>query len=206
MSKNTRNRILLTAVAALMMVAVAVGGTLAWLQDNTDPVVNTFTPSTIGVELEETKQWNGTDLGTDDWEAKFIPGVNLTKDPTVTVTTDVDAYVYVMVKVEGAWPTAGVSYEIADGWTALGDAYPNIYYRETSVNAEYPVLKNNTITVADTMTEDDMSNMYTDGVAQETTMTLQAWVMQKVSGVDADGNYTNFNAQEAFDKLGVTLN
>lgn len=45
MSKNTRNRILLTAVAALLLVAVAVGGTVAYLNATSNAVVNTFTPS-----------------------------------------------------------------------------------------------------------------------------------------------------------------
>ena len=53
MSKNTRTRILLTAVAALLLVAMTVGGTLAWLQDTSDTVENTFTASNIDVELDE---------------------------------------------------------------------------------------------------------------------------------------------------------
>lgn len=200
MSKNTRTRILLTAVAALLLVVVSVGGTLAWLQDKTETVTNTFKPSTIGIELDENKQWDGTDLGEDDWEAQFIPGVDLTKDPVVSVTTDVEAYVFVKVEVTGAWPDKA-TWTMAEGWTALDETkYPGVYYRETAVNAEYHVIAGDIITVSDKMTQADMTAMYKDNVAQDTTMTIQAWVIQKANGVDAtsESGYSYFELEDAY--------
>lgn len=45
----------LVAVLALVLVlTVAVGGTVAWLSKGTDPVVNTFTMGTVGPEINET--------------------------------------------------------------------------------------------------------------------------------------------------------
>lgn len=154
MSKNTRNRILLTALAALLLVVVAVGGTMAYLKASTVTVTNTFTSSKVGVTLTET---TGSTY-------QVIPGVNITKDPKVTVDADVEAYVFVKVEKTGTWPT-GVTYDIADGWTqhtANNDIY--IYYRVYNPDAtpaqakEFAVIKNNTITVPSTLTNADLQS------------------------------------------------
>lgn len=90
MSKNTRTRILLTAVAALLLVTMAVGGTLAWLVDETTPVTNTFTPADIDIELGETTPTS----------YKLVPGTVYNKNPKVTVKADTDVEIYLFVKVE----------------------------------------------------------------------------------------------------------
>lgn len=97
MSKNTRNRILLTAVAALLLVAVTVGGTMAYLQATSGPVVNTFTPSDISVELTEEGAVDG------EQSFQFIPSQHLDKEPVVSAESNVDYYVFVEVTVEN-WP------------------------------------------------------------------------------------------------------
>lgn len=50
--KNMK-KILVLALAALLLVAVSVAGTVAYLTAKTDPVTNTFKPSTLSVTLSE---------------------------------------------------------------------------------------------------------------------------------------------------------
>lgn len=75
---------------ALTLVLVGViGGTVAWLTDTTESVVNTFTDSDIDITLEET---TGEDY-------KMVPGYTISKDPQVTVETSSEKC-YLFVKLE----------------------------------------------------------------------------------------------------------
>ena len=120
----------LSALAVVLVLCCAVGGTLAWLTQKTDAVVNTFTVGDINITLTETER-----------EYKMVPGNTIDKDPTVTVQAGSEAC-WLFVKVEGTnWShfpdangTAKVSYSVAGGtndWKAL-DNYPGVYYREVS--------------------------------------------------------------------------
>ena len=135
-------------LACVMALGVAVGGTLAWLTATDEPVVNTFTPSTIKIELKETPNKDSDKDNVDDtWEKKMVPGDTLVKDPTVTVLAGSEAC-WLFIKVE---ETGGVvNYTKADGtsattkwddfltyqvitgdgeWTAV-DGHEGYYYRK----------------------------------------------------------------------------
>ena len=77
-------------MAMVMLFAVTTAGTLAWLKDDTDPVVNTFTVGDINIELKEhnynpeTKQLTDEEV-TSESDYKIIPGTDLPKDPFVRV-------------------------------------------------------------------------------------------------------------------------
>ncbi len=109
---------LLLAIAIVVVGAVA--GTVAWLTDQTPSVTNTFTTSDINIELKETKN-----------NFQMIPGWNIEKDPKVTVKAGSEAC-YLFVKLEkSANFDDFMTYEMADGWTALpGNA--GVYYREVA--------------------------------------------------------------------------
>ena len=93
---------------ALIVIGIA-GGTLAWLTAKTNTVVNTFTTSDIEITLAES---------TGD-TYKMVPGFTIAKDPKVTVLEGSEKC-YLFVKLEkSANFDAFLSYEIADGWTAL---------------------------------------------------------------------------------------
>ena len=97
-------------LAAVLLVGVSIGGTLAWLQATTQEVENTFTDSDIGVTLEETTT-----------EYKMIPGHYIEKNPKVTVTADSEAC-WLFVKItESTNPDldAYISYAIATGWKTV---------------------------------------------------------------------------------------
>lgn len=186
---NRRSVSMKTFVAMLALVLVigcAVGGTVAWLTAQTGPVVNTFTYGDIDIELTETKPENQ--------QAKIIPGVDIEKDPKVTVKANSEAcYLFVKVEQTGNFVDGKVSYSIADGWTAL-EGENGVYYREvaaTTADMDFYVLKNNKITVSDKLTKGDIQNL--SGANKTPKLTFTAYAVQKDGIVDADTAWTKAN-------------
>ena len=162
------------AVLALVLVlGCALGGTVAWLVAKSDPVVNTFTYGDININLEET---TGSSY-------KIIPGVDIAKDPKVTVEADSEAcWLFVKVEETGTFVDGKVTYSVADGWTAL-TGQPGVYYREVgAVNADtdFYVLKDNVVKVSDTLTKEDIKDITT-----RPTLTFTAYAVQKDGIADA---------------------
>lgn len=180
--RSFRGLVLVLALA--LIVGVAGGATFAWLTATSGPVTNTFTYGDINIELKET---------TGD-SYKIIPGVDIAKNPKVTVKAGSEAC-WLFVKVdEENWPEftdgAGenavrkVKYDIADGWTkGDGTNIPaNVYYREVAAKdaaQEFPVLKDNKITVSDTLTKIDIKDISTTTPK----LSITAYAIQK-DGMD----------------------
>ncbi|MGN0754856.1 MAG: hypothetical protein ACI4ME_10390 [Aristaeellaceae bacterium] len=187
--KNTK-RILLAAVAALLLVAVSVGGTMAWLVANTDSVVNTFTPSDITITLAET---TGTSY-------KMVPGATITKDPLVTVKANSEKC-YLFVKVEKSTNFgAFMTYEMAAGWTEL-TGVSGVYYRvvdASTADQEFGVINNNTVTVKDAVTK-EMMHPTTDTFSNPT-LTITAYASQYMKN-----NTESFTAAEAWTNAQPTV-
>lgn len=154
---------------ALALVLVgAIGGTLAWLTDSSDKVVNTFTGSDIDITLTETKK-----------DFKMVPGYTISKDPKVTVEAGSEKC-YLFVKLEkSANFDSFLTYEIADGWTALSGA-DGVYYRTVDAsNADqgFAVLKDDQVTVKDSVTK-EMMNGLTEAANNYPTLTVTAYASQ----------------------------
>ena len=93
--RSVSSRTFIAMLALVLVIGCAVGGTVAWLVSSTDPVVNTFTYGDINITLGET---TGNDY-------KIIPGVNIDKNPKVTVKGGSEAcWLFVKVEEEN-WPT-----------------------------------------------------------------------------------------------------
>lgn len=193
--RNVSNKTVAILLALVLAIGCAVGGTLAWLISQTDPVVNTFTYGNINIDLYE-HEYNASEsnLGknkvTKVDNYKIIPGVDLPKDPTVEVKANSEAcWLFVKVKEEN-WPTftdadktKKVSYHIADGWAAL-DSQPGVYYRQVDADdkaQEFPVLKDNTVTVRDTLTKDEVDQLK----GKKPTLTFTAYAVQRDGIEDA---------------------
>ena len=200
-------------LAVALLIGCGIGGTIAWLTDTSDDVVNTFTVGDVEVGLEET---TGT-------EYKMIPGWTIDKDPEAWVTADSeDCYLFIKVvedKGVVTYTPAGsktpvttkwsdfLSYEIADGWTKLTSASTGgtaVYYRIFEANleageesngnvkgTEYPILKNDKVSVNPDVTKEMM-----DAVTEDTrpTLTFTAYAVQ----LD-NTNTTEFTAEAAWD-------
>lgn len=158
--KGVSTKVFLSLLALVLVVGCAVGGTIAWLTATTEPVVNTFTYGKIKIELAET---TGNAY-------KIIPGVNISKDPKVTVKADSEAcWLFVKVAEEGTFVANRVTYSIEDGWTALDATnHPGVYYREVNAvtaNTDFYVLAGDTtyphgvVTVSENLTKEDIKGL-----------------------------------------------
>lgn len=197
-----RMRKYLIVVACIALVAgLAIGGTVAWLVDDSEEVTNTFTSSNVNVDLQETVKG----------PFQIVPSVDLKKDPAVTVKeTDVASFVFVTVT-----PTADWKFNSPRTFTAIGgevscsvDEYWNylpteddvyVYYKALPANspingqAVLAALSNSdvggaTIDVADTITLAEMQAWAKE--AQPSTMTFKAYIIQQAG----------FNGTEEADK------
>ncbi len=172
-------------LALLIAVAGVTGGTVAWLMDSTEEVVNTFTTSDIDIELAETTK-----------DFKMIPGWTIKKDPVVTVKADSEAcYVFIKLEKSDNYDTFLDNYAVADGWTAL-DGVAGVYYRTVAASAAdqpFHVLKADQVTVKGTVTKADM-NALTE--ATYPTLTVTAYACQQMKNND-----TSFTAAEAWGNI-----
>ena len=162
------------AVLALVLVlGCALGGTVAWLVAESGPVTNTFTYGDINIALTET---TGEDY-------KIIPGVDIAKDPKVTLKANSEAcWLFVKVEEVGTFVADKVTYSVADGWTAL-TGQPGVYYREVgavTADTDFYVLKDNVVKVSDTLTKEDIKDIPTGP-----TLTFTAYAVQKDGIADA---------------------
>lgn len=189
--RSVSSKTFVVMLALVLALGCAVGGTIAWLTANTDPVVNTFTYGNINIELTETTGEN----------YKIIPGKNIAKDPKVTVKANSeDCYLFVKVVEDGTFVANKVTYTIrADGWTkGDGTNIPtDVYYRvvpaATTDTAFYMLTgdaanPNGVVTVKDTLTKDDIKNI------TNPTLTFTAYAVQKDGIADAAAAWAKIGA------------
>lgn len=177
--RSVSSKMFVMMLALVLVFGCAVGGTIAWLTATSATVENTFTYGDINIELTETKP-----IGQ---EAKIIPGVNIDKDPKVTVKAGSEAcWLFVKVK-ETDWPefkeadgTRKISYNIANDWT-LVPGETGVYYRTidtmTTVDTDYAILKDNKVTVSENLLKTEVSTLATAGAQFKLTFT--AYAVQK---------------------------
>lgn len=168
-----KKKTLALVLALTLLVAGVVGGTLAWLTDQTAEVKNTFTVGDINIGLTET---------TADY--KMVPGNTIAKDPTVTVKANSEAC-WLFVKVTESTDLKDfITYAIAEGWTAL-PGVDGVYYREVPVSAAdqtFSVLAGDAVTVKIDVTRTMLETAKTDAP----TLTFKAYAIQKDHFATAD--------------------
>jgi len=145
-----KKKIALMATSLVLVVAMAVGGTLAYLTSTTDTVTNTFAVGEVAITLDEAKvdtlgnkvdsegniDANSTVRVTEN-SYQLFPGHTYTKDPTIHVGDDSqDCWLFVRVTND----IAGIEAEttIADQMTAKGW---NLVTGETNVYAYNAIAK-----------------------------------------------------------------
>ena len=190
-----RKKLLITIACLSVILCALVTGTIAWLTDNTQSIVNEFTPSDIDVELVETK-----------FEKKMVPGKTMDKTATVTVTNDIACYVFIKVD-ESAVLDTYIAYSVDDTiWTPVS-GQTGVYYKaiETTGTASFTVLGAgsetingvgcswgaNKVLVKPTVTKQQMQDLNVAGAVQPT-LTFTAYVCQMENGD------TNFTPAEAW--------
>lgn len=181
-------------LAVLMIVVASVAGTIAWLQDKTAAVTNTFIPTTLDISLKESPINIAAD-GTVTYGAPAegqnntyptIPGTEYKKDPIVSVAANSEEC-YLFVKFEETGSPANY-YEYtsmlttANGWTSLEDV-ENVWYRtveEKNTVQEFHLLANDKITVKTDVTTDNM------GAAAAAKLEWTAYAIQ-TANIEAEG-------------------
>ena len=172
-------KILAMILAVVLLMTATIAGTIAWLKDDTTPVVNTFTSSDVDIDLGET---TGS-------EYKMVPGATIIKDPVVTVQEGSEAC-YVFVKIDESTDAKFsdyMEYTVADGWVEVPDN-AGVYYRvvsESDDNQEFSVLADNQITVKAGVTKSMMESLNEDNYP---TLTFTAYAIQSANLVDDNGD------------------
>ena len=174
---------------ALVVIGSSVSGTVAWLVSKPESTVSTFTLGDINITLAE------SDFGS---QPKIIPGVDIKRDPKVTVMANSEAC-WLFVKVEERnWPdfeeengTRKVSYSVNNGWNVLTNN-PGVYFREVSAEdaqkgIDYTVLAGNescpsgVIKVSQELTKEEINSIRSS--EKQPSLTFTAYAVQR-AGID----------------------
>lgn len=165
-----------------MVLCTVAGATLAYLFVKSETVKNTFTPTDITLELEET---TGNTY-------QMIPGVELDKNPKVTASASEGVAYYVYVKIEETADFATyMEYSVASTWSPLVDANNDgiadngVYYKGMAAGEKLEgvsVLAGDKVTVKSDVTKAMMDTL-TSG--SEPKLTITAYAIQQAGFDDA---------------------
>lgn len=189
---------LTTVLAIVLVVALSVAGTYAYLTAQTNQVKNTFTAAGLASEfsLDESRAHQQPD-GSYTLDAadrvqentySVVPKVNLAKDPTVHVMLEKNVGAYVFLAVDNNLGD-GLTATIDDTqWTALNKTYTangaewTIYYKQlagsaTPAQVDINVLAGQQIVVGDTVAADCGNIVFNAYLTQSAgfTSALDAW-------------------------------
>ena len=213
MQKTVSVKLLAVFMTMILVVGGVIGGTVAWLIAETNPVVNTFTFGDISIELEETKvdidgnPVDGDDedtdpdkiTGADDQnEYKLIPGVEYLKDPTVTVEAESEkCWLFVTVTeniafvegaVEGSFETY-LTYAVdTEVWKALTpkENGTQVYYTVVEYDAENDQIFN-VLKDKKVSVSEDLTKEQIEILDGNPTLTFQAYAVQYSGFEPAEG-------------------
>lgn len=172
---------LLTLCAALLLVSMTVGATVAYLTSTTNVVKNTFSVGNVKITLDEAKvNLDGTYVTdatnrTDENEYKLMPGHTYIKDPTVHVdASSEEAWLFVKITNDIATieDTTTIADQMAANWTLVSDT-DNVYAYNTTVTGG-----ENIVVFEGFKIKDDVENEALAGFNGKT-ITVQAYAVQK---------------------------
>lgn len=179
-------------LALMITLGAALGGTIAYLMDKTDPVVNTFTYGDINITLTETDTQKDDDDDPNTNQYEMMPGETLIKDPKVTVKKgSKDNWLFVKLEKSDNFDEF-MTYEMADGWILLQDAQGNavegVYYmevQETDVadkDKEFGVILDNEVSVKADVTKEQLNALENTTPPDYPVLSITAYAVQR----DAD--------------------
>ena len=179
--RSISGKMFVTMLAVVLLVGCIIGGTVAWLTYQTNPITNTFTYGDINITLQET---TGKDY-------KIIPGVDIRKDPKVTVKANSeDCWLFVKVAASGTFVEDKVTYAVAEGWTAL-TGNDGVYYRAVSsgtADQSFSVLAGDQIIVSKDLTKDEIKS-----ITANPTLTFTAYAVQQSGSANAAEAWAKVN-------------
>ena len=186
--KGTKPFFMIMAIA--LVFCTIIGGTVAWLITDTEPVVNTFTYGDINIELSETDTDKDGDNNPNTNTYPMVPGNTIAKDPKVTFKAGSEnAWLFVKLEKSANFDEF-MTYEMADGWTALANT-PGVYYREvskTDADAVFTVIKGDAdnpdgkVDVKGEVTKEMLNALDANG-NNYPTLTVTAYAVQRDSNI-----------------------
>lgn len=205
--KGSGMKVVATLLAIALLMGVAIGGTLAWLMDNTNTVTNTFTVGDINIDL--TENVNGTDKSAKEQAVsndnfKIVPGTSQDKNPTVTVKENSEAcWLFVEITESNNYTgtTPYITWSVDSAWTNLSETEKDgvktyVYYIQhaatTDTAVPHSVLTNSKVSYSSDLTKAQLDVLGTN----KPSLTFKAYAIQQVNG---DG--TIFTAETAWDEL-----
>lgn len=158
---------LTTVLAIVLVVALSVAGTYAYLTSKTATIKNTFTTGNVNITLTETFNTDtNNDNEPDAWQAQLIPGKEYLKDPVVTVLGGSEkCYLFVKFEEKNS-PTTYLTYTSNltgdKGWTQGDgtDIPENVWYRvvdKSATGTAFNLLDGNKVTIKNNVTNDNMT-------------------------------------------------
>ena len=202
--RELSGKLVVAMLAVTLLIGCAIGGTVAWLTAKTEAVVNTFTYGAINIDLWETKDGMHTESRLNEngyvvnarSDLKIIPGVDLPKDPTVTVKAGSEAcWLFVKVEKSGTFVTDKVTYAIDNTvWTQL-DNVAGVYYKKidtlTASDTNYNILQDKKVTVSQELTKGEINSI--EEGQKNPTLTFKAYAVQLDAAQTAAGAWAIAN-------------
>lgn len=192
---KTKKKALVMALCAVLLVAVSVAATIAFLTSQ-DSVKNTFSVGKVEITLDEADvDEYGTPIAGEERVKqnmyKLIPSHEYTKDPVVHFAAGSEAsWLFVKVENDLAAIEADTTIEdqiLANGWTKLIIAGADVYYKAVFANegtqaVDYAVFEKFTVA------EDADVSLYEAG-----DITITAYAIQADGLATADAAWTALN-------------
>lgn len=178
---HLNGRLTAMVIATVMLLALAIGGTVAWLTDTSPAVVNTFTPSHVSCEVEE----------------DFNDRTGVKSDVRVQNTSDIPAFIRVKLvtyrtngKGEHIGGTADLpSFTPGEGWQEHNGYY---YYTQPVQPQNFTGILIDEIQLQDPYTDADRGRQAIDVMA-EAIQSMPATAVQEAWHVTiADGSVTAY--------------
>ena len=181
-----RSKVKMVAIMLTIILALGgiVGGTVAWLTDEAEPVVNTFTYGDIEIDLGETDTEldDDDDPNTNDYE--MLPGQTIIKDPVVTVKAGSEELWLFVKLVKSENFDTFMEFEMEEGWAEL-TGVEGVYYRHITAeevaeqDLEFHVIADDTIKVKDSVTKEVLNELDKDPENPTyPTLTITAYAVQ----------------------------
>jgi hypothetical protein len=186
-ANRARIQVITIAVSLMLVAAIAIGGTVAWLVDTTESVTNTFTFGDIDITLTETGAVKDSNGNFKKEYTDLVPGATVPKDPKVTVT-DGSVTRWLFVKIEKS--TTFDTYFKADpatGWKAVtGAEGVYVYVGSVADGTPISILLDDKITVNSDVKKADIDALDAPSAVQPT-ITFTAYAIQKENLTDTNG-------------------
>lgn len=186
---GTKSMAVVISLAIIM--CATLGGTVAWLFDKSEPVINTFTYGDIDIQLNETKaDWS--EDPTDNYYSMYVRNkAGIFKDPAVKVLADSEkCWLFAKLKESDSFGDF-LTYQVRtgeDGWTLYKNISDTetVYYRivdKANIDQEFKLIENDRVYIKNGVTQDQLNNMADEDVP---ILTIYAYAVQHSQIEDVD--------------------